>query len=50
MPEYLEKLDTDAGEHELEESGDYKDVADGADGHKHTLNHALKTQMYNTYV
>ncbi len=41
---YLEKLHTDTSEHELEESGDDEDVANSADGHEHTLNHALKTQ------
>lgn len=45
MSQYLEQLHTDAGEHELQESGDYEDVADSADSHKNTLNHALKTQM-----
>lgn len=39
---YLEQLHTDAGKHELQECGDDEDVADGTDGHKHTLNHALR--------
>lgn len=38
---YLEQLDPDAGEHELEEGGDDHDVADGPDGHEDTLDHML---------
>lgn len=41
---HLEELDADAGEHELQESGDQDDVADGADGHEHTLHHVLQTE------
>lgn len=41
---HLEELDADAGEHELQESGDQDDVADGADGHEHTLHHVLWTE------
>lgn len=39
---YLEKLHSDAGEHELKERRDDQDVADGSDGHKHTLHHILR--------
>lgn len=38
---YLEELDADTGKHELQECGDDQDVADSADGHKHTLHHIL---------
>lgn len=40
---HLEKLYADTGKHELKERGDDQDVADGPDGHKHTLHHVLKT-------
>jgi hypothetical protein len=39
---YLEELDPNAGEHELQQSGDNYDVPDGPDGHKHALNHMLQ--------
>lgn len=39
---YLEELHADAGEHKLQQRGDDDDVADGADGHKHALNHVLE--------
>lgn len=38
---YLEQLDPDAGEHELEKGGDDHDVADGPDGHEDALDHML---------
>lgn len=38
---YLEQLDPDAGEHELEEGGDDHDVANRPDGHKDTLDDVL---------
>ena len=38
----LEQLHSDAGEHELQQRGDDHDVADGPDGHKHTLDHVLR--------
>ena len=38
----LEELHSDAGEHELQQRGDDHDVADGPDGHKHTLDHVLR--------
>lgn len=38
---HLEKLHSDAGKHELQESGDQHDVPDGADGNKNTLHHVL---------
>ena len=38
---YLEELDPDAGEHELEERGDDHDVATRPDGHEDTLDHML---------
>lgn len=40
---HLEELDSDAGKHELQQSGDDHDVSNGADGHKHTLHHMLHT-------
>lgn len=43
---HLEKLHADAGEHELKERRDDQDVADGPDGHKHTLHHVLKTAKH----
>lgn len=39
---YLEKLDPDAGEHELKQCGDNHDVPNGPDGNKHALNHVLQ--------
>lgn len=41
MVVHLEQLDANAGKHELQERGDDQDVADSADGHKHTLHHIL---------
>ncbi len=41
---YPEKLNTDTGKHELQQSGDDDDVPDGTDGYKHTLDHMLWTQ------
>lgn len=41
---YLEKLHTDAGEHELKQRGDNHDVPDGPDGNEHALNHVLRGQ------
>ena len=38
---YLEKLDPDAGEHELEQRGDNHDIPYGPDGDKHALDHVL---------
>lgn len=38
---HLEKLHSDAGKHELQESGDQHDVPDGADGNKNALHHVL---------
>lgn len=38
----LEELDSDAGEHELQQRGDNHDVPDGSDGHEHTLHHVLQ--------
>lgn len=43
---YLEKLDSNAGKHELQEGGDQHDVPDGADGHKHALHHMLERQEH----
>jgi len=37
----LEQLDTDGGEHELEQERDEHDVVDGANSDHHTLNHVL---------
>ena len=39
---YLKQLDSDAGEHELQQRGDDHDVTDGTDGHEHTLDHMLQ--------
>lgn len=39
---YLKKLYSNTGEHELEQRGDDDDVADGPDGHKHTLHNMLE--------
>lgn len=41
MTVHLEKLHADTGKHELKERRDDQDVADGPDGHKHTLHHVL---------
>lgn len=41
---YFEELHSNACKHELQESGDNEDVSNGADGHKHTLDHTLETQ------
>lgn len=41
---YLEKLDPNAGEHELQQSGDNYNVPNGPDGHKHALNHVLQRE------
>lgn len=38
----LEELDTDAGKHEVQQHGHQDNVADGLDGHKHTLDHVLQ--------
>lgn len=46
---HLEKLHADAGKHELKQRGDDQDVADGPDGHKHTLHHVLWRQE-NTHT
>lgn len=48
---HLEELDSDAGEHELQQSRDDHDVSDRPDGHKHTLDHVLKHTGYisNSY-
>lgn len=39
---HLEKLDSDACKHELQERGDQHDVPDGADSNKHALHHVLE--------
>lgn len=45
---YLEELHSNAGEHEVQQHGDQDDVADGFDGHEHTLDHVLlKTNTYH---
>lgn len=38
---YLEELDSNAGEHELQERRDNHDVPNGSDGNEHALNHVL---------
>lgn len=38
---YLEELDSDTSEHEIQQHGDQDDVADGFDGHEHALDHVL---------
>lgn len=48
---YLEELHSDTSEHELQQRGDDHDVADGPDGHKHTLDHVLqRTHHYMLLV
>lgn len=44
---HLEKLDSDAGKHEIQQHGDQDDVADGFDGHKHALDHVLPSHTNN---
>lgn len=44
----LEKLDSNAGKHEIQQHGDQHDVADGFDGHKHTLDHMLSAHKQVT--
>lgn len=39
---YLKELYSNAGEHELEQRGNDDNVADGPDGHKHTLHYMLQ--------
>ena len=39
---HLEQLNSDAGEHELQQSRDDHDVSDRPDGDKHTLDHMLQ--------
>lgn len=41
---HLEELDSDTGEHELQQRRDDHDVPDGPDGHKHTLDHMLQDE------
>lgn len=38
---YLEELDSDAGEHEIQQHSDQDNVTNSFDGHKHTLDHML---------
>lgn len=38
---YLKQLNSNAGKHELQQSGDNHNVPDGSDGDKHTLDHVL---------
>lgn len=44
---YLEKLHADTGKHEIQQHGDQDDVADGFDGHKHTLDHMLSMKSHS---
>ena len=44
---YLEKLDSNAGKHEIQQHGNQDDVADGTDGHKHALDHMLPTHGHD---
>lgn len=39
---HFEELDSNTGEHELQQGRDNHDVSDGPDGHKHTLDHMLR--------
>jgi len=41
-PAHLEQLDSDAGEHEVQQHGDQHDVPDGLDGDEHTLDDVLQ--------
>ncbi len=47
---HLEQLDSDAGEHELQQSRDDHDVSDRPDGHKHTLDHMLQHTHTHTHT
>lgn len=46
---YLKKLHSDTSEHELQQSGDDHDVANGPDGHKYTLDHVLQSIQLQCY-
>lgn len=39
---HLEELHPNAGKHELQQGGDYHNVANGFDGHEHALDHMLQ--------
>jgi len=44
---YLKQLNSNAGKHELQQSGDNHNVSDGSDGNKHTLDHMLQMEDRN---
>lgn len=44
---YLKQLNSNAGKHELQQSGDNHNVSDGSDGDKHTLDHMLQMEDRN---
>lgn len=46
----LKELDSDAGEHELQQCCDNHDVSNGSDRHKHTLDHVLQKKYKKTSV
>lgn len=43
---HFEKLDSDTGEHEVQQHGDQDDVSDGLHSYKHTLDHVLQSQTW----
>lgn len=45
---HLEELHSYTGKHEIQQHGDQDDVADGLDGHKHTLDHVLSVKTNKT--
>lgn len=45
---HFEELDSNTGEHELQQGRDNHDVSDGPDGHKHTLDHMLRDKNKQT--
>lgn len=43
---HFEKLDPNAGKHEVQEHGDQYNISNGLHSHKHTLDHMLQTQIH----
>lgn len=46
---HLEELDSDTGKHEIQQHGDQDDVADGFNGHEHTLDHVLPSHTNSAH-
>lgn len=44
---YLKQLNSNAGKHELQQSGDNHNVSNGSDGDKHALDHMLQMEDRN---